>query len=154
MEYFLYTELQICFLYYYLIIPPRQLEDKAKEVELNILVCWFQLWFVRLALLTKLNLFQNAEMEFEPFGQLDQPDLYYEYFPNVYPGRRGMCMHIHTHTHTQRMYKDSVNIIMFKYNRSFFVIVCNCNLHSYLSQCSIQWFLSKLLNHKSFVLDL
>ncbi|CAG14174.1 unnamed protein product, partial [Tetraodon nigroviridis] len=48
------------------------------------------LWFVRLALLTKLNLFQNAEMEFEAFGQLDQPDLYYEYFPNVYPGRRGM----------------------------------------------------------------
>lgn len=48
-----------------------------------------QLWFVRLALLTKLNLFQNAELEFEPFGSLDQPDLYYEYYPNVYPGRRG-----------------------------------------------------------------
>ncbi|XP_067840306.1 trafficking protein particle complex subunit 12 isoform X2 [Heptranchias perlo] len=48
-----------------------------------------QLWFVRLALLMKLNLFQNAEMEFEPFGSLDQPDLYYEYYPHVYPGRRG-----------------------------------------------------------------
>uniref|UniRef100_A0A8C6P998 Trafficking protein particle complex subunit 12 n=1 Tax=Nothobranchius furzeri TaxID=105023 RepID=A0A8C6P998_NOTFU len=48
-----------------------------------------QLWFVRLALLTKLNLFQNAELEFEPFGNLDQPDLYYEYYPSVYPGRRG-----------------------------------------------------------------
>uniref|UniRef100_A0A8C9ZUD4 Trafficking protein particle complex subunit 12 n=1 Tax=Sander lucioperca TaxID=283035 RepID=A0A8C9ZUD4_SANLU len=48
-----------------------------------------QLWFVRLALLTKLNLFQNAELEFEPFGNLDQPDLYYEYYPTVYPGRRG-----------------------------------------------------------------
>ncbi|MBN3280087.1 TPC12 protein, partial [Polyodon spathula] len=48
-----------------------------------------QLWFVRLALLTKLSLFQNAEMEFEPFGNLDQPDLYYEYYPNAYPGRRG-----------------------------------------------------------------
>uniref|UniRef100_G3PIW0 Trafficking protein particle complex subunit 12 n=1 Tax=Gasterosteus aculeatus aculeatus TaxID=481459 RepID=G3PIW0_GASAC len=48
-----------------------------------------QLWFVRLALLTKLNLFQNAELEFEPFGDLDQPDLYYEYYPTVYPGRRG-----------------------------------------------------------------
>lgn len=48
-----------------------------------------QLWFVRLALLTKLNLFQNAELELEPFGNLDQPDLYYEYYPNVYPGRRG-----------------------------------------------------------------
>ncbi|XP_049758934.1 trafficking protein particle complex subunit 12 isoform X2 [Elephas maximus indicus] len=47
------------------------------------------LWFVRLALLVKLGLFQNAEMEFEPFGSLDQPDLYYEYYPHVYPGRRG-----------------------------------------------------------------
>ena len=50
-----------------------------------------QLWFVRLALLVKLNLFQNAELEFEPFGNLDQPDLYYEYYPTVYPGRRGTC---------------------------------------------------------------
>ncbi|XP_029451650.1 trafficking protein particle complex subunit 12 [Rhinatrema bivittatum] len=48
-----------------------------------------QLWFVRLALLVKLGLFQNAEMEFEPFGNLDQPDLYYEYYLRVYPGRRG-----------------------------------------------------------------
>ncbi|XP_038628497.1 trafficking protein particle complex subunit 12 isoform X2 [Tachyglossus aculeatus] len=47
------------------------------------------LWFVRLALLVKLALFQNADAEFEPFGNLDQPDLYYEYYPHVYPGRRG-----------------------------------------------------------------
>lgn len=52
----------------------------------------FQLWFVRLALLVKLGLFQNAEMEFEPFGNLDQPDLYYEYYPHVYPGRRGKAV--------------------------------------------------------------
>ena len=52
-------------------------------------VLCFQLWFVRLALLVKLGLFQNAEAEFEPFGSLDQPDLYYEYYPHVYPGRRG-----------------------------------------------------------------
>ncbi|RVE66360.1 hypothetical protein OJAV_G00106560 [Oryzias javanicus] len=37
----------------------------------------------------QLNLFQNAELEFEPFGNLDQPDLYYEYYPTVYPGKRG-----------------------------------------------------------------
>uniref|UniRef100_A0A8C6XN94 Trafficking protein particle complex subunit 12 n=1 Tax=Naja naja TaxID=35670 RepID=A0A8C6XN94_NAJNA len=47
------------------------------------------IWFVRLALLVKLSLYQNAEMEFEPFGNLDQPDLYYEYYPHVYPGRKG-----------------------------------------------------------------
>lgn len=57
-------------------------------------LCVFQLWFVRLALLTKLNLFQNAELEFEPFGNLDQPDLYYEYYPTVYPGRRGIRTNI------------------------------------------------------------
>lgn len=51
-----------------------------------------QLWFVRLALLVKLGLFQNAEMEFEPFGNLDQPDLYYEYYPQVYPGRKGKAV--------------------------------------------------------------
>lgn len=48
-----------------------------------------QLWFLRLSLLVKLGLFQNAEMEFEAFKKLDQPDLYYEYYPHVYPGRRG-----------------------------------------------------------------
>uniref|UniRef100_A0A8C2HMZ6 Trafficking protein particle complex subunit 12 n=1 Tax=Cyprinus carpio TaxID=7962 RepID=A0A8C2HMZ6_CYPCA len=51
-----------------------------------------QLWFVRLALLVKLSLFQNAELEFEPFGNLDHPDLYYEYYPTVYPGRRGSML--------------------------------------------------------------
>ncbi|OXB65723.1 hypothetical protein ASZ78_011780 [Callipepla squamata] len=53
-----------------------------------------QLWFVRLALLVKLNLFQNAEIEFEPFGNLDQPDLYYEYYPHVYPGRKGKVLNL------------------------------------------------------------
>lgn len=42
----------------------------------------------------KLGLFQNAEMEFEPFGNLDQPDLYYEYYPHVYPGRKGKSVYI------------------------------------------------------------
>lgn len=66
------------------------------QLTLCVCVCVLQLWFVRLALLTKLGLFQNAELEFEPFGNLDQPDLYYEYYPTVYPGRKGMD------THTQR----------------------------------------------------
>lgn len=48
-----------------------------------------QLWFVRLALLAKLSLFQNAELELEPFGNLDHPNLFYEYYPTIYPGRRG-----------------------------------------------------------------
>lgn len=62
--------------------------------QFRMIFCVFQLWFVRLALFTKLNLFQNAELEFEPFGNLDQPDLYYEYYPAVYPGKRGMCKNV------------------------------------------------------------
>lgn len=74
---------------------------------MHVCVCVFQLWFVRLALLTKLNLFQNAELEFEPFANLDQPDLYYEYYPAVYPGRRG----IHTRTHTQLAYNHIISSV-------------------------------------------
>lgn len=48
-----------------------------------------QLWFCRLALLIKLKLFPQAEREFEPFGNLDSPDLYYEYYQDVFPMRRG-----------------------------------------------------------------
>nr|XP_032815581.1 trafficking protein particle complex subunit 12 [Petromyzon marinus]XP_032815582.1 trafficking protein particle complex subunit 12 [Petromyzon marinus] len=48
-----------------------------------------QLWFVRLALLVKLRLFGGCDAELEPFGNLDHPDLYYEYYPHVYPARRG-----------------------------------------------------------------
>uniref|UniRef100_UPI00358FF9C7 trafficking protein particle complex subunit 12 isoform X2 n=1 Tax=Myxine glutinosa TaxID=7769 RepID=UPI00358FF9C7 len=48
-----------------------------------------QLWFVRLALLVKLQQYSDAESEFEPFGNLDFPDLYYEYYPEMYPGRQG-----------------------------------------------------------------
>ncbi len=87
------------------------------RVRVCVCVCVFQLWFVRLALLTKLNLFQNAELEFEPFGNLDQPDLYYEYYPTVYPGRRGIHnpKHTHTHAHSAHVhpyYPVSVGVII------------------------------------------
>jgi hypothetical protein len=49
----------------------------------------FQLWFTRLSLFLKLKQFSNAEVEAEPFGDLDRPDLYYDYYPAVYHERRG-----------------------------------------------------------------
>ena len=49
----------------------------------------FQLWFCRIALFIKLRLYTHAENECQAFGNLDRPDLYYEYYPEVYPGRRG-----------------------------------------------------------------
>jgi len=37
----------------------------------------------------KLRLYTNLESECAAFGNLDRPDLYYEYYPEIYPGRRG-----------------------------------------------------------------
>ena len=42
-----------------------------------------------MALLVKLRHFSVAEAEAEAFGDCDKPDLYYEYYPEQYPNRRG-----------------------------------------------------------------
>ena len=47
------------------------------------------LWFIRIGLLMKLRLYSHAEAEMQAFGNLDNPDLYYEFYPDLYPGRRG-----------------------------------------------------------------
>jgi len=35
-------------------------------------------------------MFSTAEVELEAFGSFDQPDLFYEFYPDTYPGRKGM----------------------------------------------------------------
>ncbi|XP_076463127.1 trafficking protein particle complex subunit 12-like [Babylonia areolata] len=48
-----------------------------------------QLWFCRFALMVKLRLYEMAECEMRAFQNLDTPDLYFEFYPQQYPGRRG-----------------------------------------------------------------
>lgn len=37
-----------------------------------------QLWFTRIALLVKIKYYTQAQLEAEPFGQLDKPDIFYQ----------------------------------------------------------------------------
>jgi len=49
-----------------------------------------QIWFTRLALLVKLRLFTVAEAEADHFGDLDRPDVFFQYYPEMYGSdRRG-----------------------------------------------------------------
>ncbi|XP_013387811.1 trafficking protein particle complex subunit 12-like [Lingula anatina] len=47
-----------------------------------------QIWFTRIALMMKLKMYSLVESELQAFGTLDKPDLYYNYYPDVYKGRK------------------------------------------------------------------
>lgn len=51
--------------------------------------CCVQLWSVRLQLLVLIGQHNLAASESEPFGNLDSPDLYFEYYPEMSRGRKG-----------------------------------------------------------------
>ncbi|XP_037938493.1 trafficking protein particle complex subunit 12 [Teleopsis dalmanni] len=48
-----------------------------------------QLWFTRLALLAKLGEYELLQAEAEPFDQLNRPDVYYEFYPEMHNGKTG-----------------------------------------------------------------
>jgi len=48
-----------------------------------------QLWFTRLALLAKLDEYDLLQAEAEPFGQLNGPDVFFEFYPEMYNGKQG-----------------------------------------------------------------
>ncbi|KAI4494255.1 hypothetical protein M0802_009124 [Mischocyttarus mexicanus] len=48
-----------------------------------------QLWYTRLSLLTKLKQNELLEKESKPFGDLDKPDMYFTFYPELYGTRPG-----------------------------------------------------------------
>lgn len=48
-----------------------------------------QLWYTRLALLTKLRQTDILHKESKPFGNLDKPDMYFTFYPELYGTRPG-----------------------------------------------------------------
>ncbi|KAL1513741.1 hypothetical protein ABEB36_003111 [Hypothenemus hampei] len=48
-----------------------------------------QIWFTRIALLVKTRTFDKAQAEAEQFGQLEKPDIFYQFYPEIYGGRSG-----------------------------------------------------------------
>jgi hypothetical protein len=48
-----------------------------------------QLWFTRLSLLTKLRQLEKLETEATPFHNLDKPDMYFIFYPELYGTRPG-----------------------------------------------------------------
>ena len=49
-----------------------------------------QMWAARIALLVHLRMFKEAELEMTAFGELENPDLYYQYHRQSYPGKTGL----------------------------------------------------------------
>ena len=48
-----------------------------------------RLWTLRFSLLLKLKLYSTAEVEMAMFGNLDNCDLYYSFYPNEFPEQKG-----------------------------------------------------------------
>lgn len=48
------------------------------------------MWAARLSLLVAMQQYREAEVELTPFGDLVNPDLYYQYHTHNYPGKTGL----------------------------------------------------------------
>ena len=48
-----------------------------------------EIWFCRIALFYQLNMYSAADVELEAFGNLDAAVLYYDFHPELHPGKEG-----------------------------------------------------------------
>lgn len=48
------------------------------------------MWSARIGLLMYLRLYKEAELEMQAFGEMLNPDLYYQHHIHSYPGKKGM----------------------------------------------------------------
>ncbi|KAL4235736.1 Trafficking protein particle complex subunit 12 [Mactra antiquata] len=48
-----------------------------------------QLWYCRFSLMMKLRMYSVMESEMAAFKNLDTPDIYYEFYPQIFTGKRG-----------------------------------------------------------------
>jgi tetratricopeptide (TPR) repeat protein len=48
-----------------------------------------EIWFCRIALFYQLKMYNAADIELEAFGNLDAAVLYYDFHPDLYPGKEG-----------------------------------------------------------------
>ncbi|CAB3229386.1 unnamed protein product [Arctia plantaginis] len=48
-----------------------------------------QLWLTRFAVMSRIKLYDTLVKEAEPFGDLNKPDMFYEFYPETYENRSG-----------------------------------------------------------------
>ncbi|XP_067931523.1 trafficking protein particle complex subunit 12-like isoform X2 [Watersipora subatra] len=65
------------------------LQPLSASVEYVITPESMKVWAVRIALLTKLRFYSIAEAECQQFGHMDNPQLHFEFYSKMYPGRTG-----------------------------------------------------------------
>jgi len=73
----------------YLTAHGQGLVSMGQNQRSNLSPSILQIWFVRIALLVKLRMFSSAEAELNAFKEFDAPDLYYQYYPELYQGKKG-----------------------------------------------------------------
>ena len=80
------------------------------HVHCTCMCVFLQMWAARVALLVAMQQYREAEAELSPFGELVNPDLYYQYHSHNYPDKIGQCGDMYIHVHTASLSIISINL--------------------------------------------